>query len=783
MALPQFNNQGSPILSPTEYWKKANANAGVDALGQTPVAGRWVTFDGVKDASGSGDQFYLTDDGKLYRGASVGGGAFIPNLGQEVDIMNDAAFWNFDRDTGTKEYGKFGHAEDRNTNPWDFVNAPSWLGKDTQEALAGQGKFRLSNPYDVYWDMNDPKRAGEMSKNAEIQVASEGGISGNPLSNAMAVMSDMGPFLAVVGAWNLATSFASGLSGFQPGGATDFLNSYTGSDWASGAEGLDFLSANDAVTGGVTNSFNFGDATLPDVNLGLENFDNPKFFDNIGGLENAPSALPGETVAEIMQKSGLTSTEAQAVGTAVKNGATLTDAIKGTITDATKLADVLKTVGTMIASVAGGGGGDGEGPGTDAAKDALGISRDMWNYYKTNYQPLETELIGLARDAGTQEEFARNRGVANADVTGAFDTAQKNTERRLQSYGLNPGAPAYQAGMASTDLASGAARAGALTMADRNTRTDAFNKKRDVVSIGRGLPVASANTALGASAGLNSAGQIGFNQNQQLMRNVGYGIDTLTNAAKDWFGRSSTPASTPSYDANVFLPGGGSGYVPSTFDPDIDGWANGGPVTPLDLRRGTFDDVDRAEYAKQQKGAPADGYNQRGLSNRGTQTEVQRQQLKSLLMKRGFSDAQADAESRKAATMRYKNGGHITPHMRYAGGGDVGLETLDQNIVDQGATIDNATGEVIGPGTGTSDSVPAVVDGQQPAALSSGEFVMVAEVPQMSGDEILEAINQAGLRKRNAGLDTMTSNDVSINAGTQAYVRGGRVRRYGLGGY
>jgi hypothetical protein len=41
-----------------------------------------------------------------------------------------------------------------------------------------------------------------------------------------------------------------------------------------------------------------------------------------------------------------------------------------------------------------------------------------------------------------------------------------------------------------------------------------------------------------------------------------------------------------------------------------------------------------------------------------------------------------------------------------------------------------------------------VIDGQQPASISNGEFVMVAEVPKLSGEEILQAINQAGLEKR-----------------------------------
>ena len=48
--------------------------------------------------------------------------------------------------------------------------------------------------------------------------------------------------------------------------------------------------------------------------------------------------------------------------------------------------------------------------------------------------------------------------------------------------------------------------------------------------------------------------------------------------------------------------------------------------------------------------------------------------------------------------------------------------------------------QVAGPGTGTSDSVPAVVDGRAPAALSNGEFVIPAEVVRRKGTEFFEKL-------------------------------------------
>lgn len=48
--------------------------------------------------------------------------------------------------------------------------------------------------------------------------------------------------------------------------------------------------------------------------------------------------------------------------------------------------------------------------------------------------------------------------------------------------------------------------------------------------------------------------------------------------------------------------------------------------------------------------------------------------------------------------------------------------------------------QIAGPGSGTSDSVPAVVDGQRPAALSNGEFVIPAEVVRRKGTEFFEKL-------------------------------------------
>ncbi len=391
-----------------------------------------------------------------------------------------------------------------------------------------------------------------------------------------------------------------------------------------------------------------------------------------------------------------------------------------------------------VSSMSNSGGGGGASQTSNAAADqAAQVGREQWDYYKANYQPLETNLIGQASAAGSPEEFARARGAANADVTGAFDSARKQTKSRMESYGINPGSPAYQSTLASTDIAEGATKAGALTAADNNTRNLAYSKALDVVGLGRNIPAQSSASSANAANASTAAGRLAFQRNQANMQNTGYAINSVGNAASKWFG-SNNNNTAPAYNNQTsssggFYDSGNYGNAPTDSGVVVP-YAKGGLVARTD---GAVIDAEKT----------GDG-------------EYDAAALKGVLQKRGLNPAVAHQQAHGAA-QRHK--GAITPHMRrFAGGGGVGRQGLE------GPDASNM-GELQGPGTETSDSIPATIDGQQPAALSTGEVVMNAEVPKLSGDEILEALNAAGLKKR--GLEPRAP----ANDGAQAYAEGGEV--------
>lgn len=57
-----------------------------------------------------------------------------------------------------------------------------------------------------------------------------------------------------------------------------------------------------------------------------------------------------------------------------------------------------------------------------------------------------------------------------------------------------------------------------------------------------------------------------------------------------------------------------------------------------------------------------------------------------------------------------------------------------------GGEVDIGGAMVTGPGTGKSDSIPAMIDGHQPAAVSNGEIVIPKEVVDYYGTKMLDAL-------------------------------------------
>lgn len=138
---------------------------------------------------------------------------------------------------------------------------------------------------------------------------------------------------------------------------------------------------------------------------------------------------------------------------------------------------------------------------TEIAMQQLEMAREQWDYYKTNYQPLEQDIIADARKSGTPEAQEAAAGRAVAGVRQQFGISRDTAQRGLERYGLNPSDPTYQSMLLDSNLSEAATSAGSANAAREGERNLGYTKMIQALSLGKGLPTeASANMAR-ASAG------------------------------------------------------------------------------------------------------------------------------------------------------------------------------------------------------------------------------------------------------------------------------------------
>jgi hypothetical protein len=196
------------------------------------------------------------------------------------------------------------------------------------------------------------------------------------------------------------------------------------------------------------------------------------------------------------------------------------------------------------------------------------------------------------------------------------------------------------------------------------------------------------------------------------------------------FGSGVTPYQSSSYAR----PTGGVTYgewKPSTIDKPTYGYAMGGVVGMPSQGEVPFaDGGDVAPgYPAYVKAAGKDALSPQQYAQIAGAIISQRQQ----------SQLAARAAGQ---TQLYANGGMVTDETSGAMPMMGGMQDVGGAMVD-------------GPGTGKSDSIPAMIDGAQPARLSKGEFVIPRHVVDYFGtkhfDQLIEKARMAGKKKAKKG--------------------------------
>jgi hypothetical protein len=148
------------------------------------------------------------------------------------------------------------------------------------------------------------------------------------------------------------------------------------------------------------------------------------------------------------------------------------------------------------------------------------IANEQWDTYKTTYQPLEQAMVRDAQNAGSEAEYARAAGDAQATTMQQIGLAQS---RLARTPGFDPSSAAAQA--ANTDLAL---RGAALSATSQNAARDgvrdkAWARKMDALGLGKGL-VTNASSGLANAA--STASNV-YNQQSKAATSTASGVGSL----------------------------------------------------------------------------------------------------------------------------------------------------------------------------------------------------------------------------------------------------------------
>jgi hypothetical protein len=200
----------------------------------------------------------------------------------------------------------------------------------------------------------------------------------------------------------------------------------------------------------------------------------------------------------------------------------------------------------------------------DAANAAqTKINNEQYDFYKTNYQPLETSLISDVTGAGGPADQERAAGQAHGDTTAAYDSARQGMLQGFAAYGLNPNSGRFGDLEKSLTLNRAATDAQSQNSARIAARELGFAKKSAVAQMGRGIP-SNASAGLAASSlnnlrSANTGANLIATQNTGLMpitNAVTGGVNAAFNAGKNWFNTPSQPAPLqPSFGTDTFSTG------------------------------------------------------------------------------------------------------------------------------------------------------------------------------------------------------------------------------------
>lgn len=173
---------------------------------------------------------------------------------------------------------------------------------------------------------------------------------------------------------------------------------------------------------------------------------------------------------------------------------------------------------------------------TALAQEQAALAREQWDYYRQNYQPLERQLIGDARDYDSPERREQAANTAMADQEREWNAASRNLQSRFASMGLNPTDGRFQDGLQSMSVQAAANKAGAANLARRAVEQEGWNRRLGIAALGRNIPAQVSGTMSAAQQGLATSAQLQSAAAARTAQGVTYLGDRLGNMFQNWQG-------------------------------------------------------------------------------------------------------------------------------------------------------------------------------------------------------------------------------------------------------
>ncbi len=136
---------------------------------------------------------------------------------------------------------------------------------------------------------------------------------------------------------------------------------------------------------------------------------------------------------------------------------------------------------------------------------AGGIANNAMERYYGVFQPLENQLVQDANTYASDTRIAQEMGSAAAGTRQAFDQAQDNATRELESFGIDPSAGRYDDLNRAYETAGGAAGAAAARQARLATEDRGRAMRSEAIKVGQQYPGQALSALDTGIRGLNTA--------------------------------------------------------------------------------------------------------------------------------------------------------------------------------------------------------------------------------------------------------------------------------------